>query len=151
METKFLKNCFVLVLLIFFVFLNGCSSPRPIIYPNAYYKTVGKEQAEADIDIAMENAKKFGLKPNLYGDEAAEATTSTAVGAATGAATGAVIGRSASAAGTGAAAGAAGGAAAGSTRIFFNWLFGSTKPSQAYRKFVEKQLKEKGYEIIGWE
>ena len=50
-----------------------------------------------------------------------------------------------------AAAGAAGGAAAGTTRTFFKWLFGTSEPSGPYRGFVEKQLHEKGYEVIGWE
>lgn len=137
------------ILLLAILVQVGCAT-RPIVYPNAYYRKVGKPQAEQDISRAMASAKQFGLNPNSHGNDAAEVTTDSAVGAATGAATGAVIGGGASA-GVGAAAGAAGGAAAGGTRILFRWMFGQSMPAPAYRNFVERYLREKGYEVIGWD
>ncbi len=131
--------------------LAACSTPRPVVYPNAFYKKVGKVQAEKDIDEAVKKAEEYNLKSTSHADDAADTTTDTGVGAAAGAAAGAVGGQSGTSVGMGAAAGAAGGAAAGGSRIFFKWLFASSSPSQPYRRFVEKYLSEKGYEVIGWE
>jgi outer membrane lipoprotein SlyB len=60
-----------------------------------------------------------------------------------GAAAGAVVGR----AGRGAAMGAAGGGSAGLLR----GLFGSRDPDPVQKRFVEKCLREKGYQVIGWQ
>ena len=130
---------------------TGCASQRPILYPNDHLNKVGMKKAEEDVDKALKTADKYGLSSSTHADDAADVTTDSAVGAATGAAVGGVAGASGTSVGTGAAAGAAGGAAAGGTRIFFRWLFGSSEPSQAYRRFVERSLKEKGYDVIGWE
>jgi hypothetical protein len=48
--------------------------------------------------------------------------------------------------GRGAAAGAAGGAAGGMTR----GLFESGEPDPVMKRFVERCLRDKGYEPIGW-
>ena len=66
-----------------------------------------------------------------------------AIGGAAGAAGGAIAG----APGTGAAIGAASGAAAGLVRS----LFRSDGPSQAYRNVVDRCLRERGYEPVGWD
>lgn len=129
----------------------GCASPRPVLYPNAFFNKVGKVKAERDVDQVLETAGKYGLRSTSHADDATDTTTDTGVGAATGAAMGGVAGATGTSVGVGAAAGAAGGAAAGGTRIFFRWLFGTSQPSQAYRGFVERTLREKGYDVIGWE
>src|SRR5436309_3006240 len=79
-----------------------------------------------------------GPRPILYPNAHLEA-----VGAAGGAVGGAVVG----AAGSGSAIGAASGATMGLLR----GLFSSPKPSQAYMHFVDRCLKERGYEPMGWE
>src|ERR687892_90021 len=66
-----------------------------------------------------------------------------AIGGAAGAAGGAIAG----APGTGAAIGAASGAAAGLVRS----LFRSDRPTQAYRNVVDRCLRERGYEPVGWD
>ncbi|MFA6291529.1 MAG: hypothetical protein WC637_07090 [Victivallales bacterium] len=143
---------FTVVLLAVSTFLlQGCSTPRPVLYPNAYLNKVGKAQADKDVDAAINKAKQYGLKATSHGQDATDTVSDTGVGAAAGAASGAVVGQGGAAVGVGAAAGAAGGAAAGGTRIFFRWLFGSSKPSEPYRRFVDKTLREKGYEVLGWE
>jgi len=70
-------------------------------------------------------------------------TVGAGVGAAGGAVGGAVVG----AAGSGSAIGAASGATMGLLR----GLFSSPSPSQAYMRFVDRCLKERGYEPMGWE
>ena len=66
-----------------------------------------------------------------------------AVGSAAGAVGGAVVGH----AGRGAMIGAASGATAG----FLRGLFRRSPPSNAYKQFVLRCLKERGYDPVGWE
>ena len=122
--------------------LSGCSS-RPVLYPNSYLKKVGKKQGEKDIDEALKMAEDYNLKSTNYSEKAEKTAVGTAAGAATGTAVGAISGGP----GLGAITGAAGGAAGGTV----NCIFGSSNPPQPYRKFVETYLKEKGYQVIGWD
>jgi hypothetical protein len=140
-----------MVLSVLAFLLQGCATPRPVLYPNAYLNKVGKPQADKDVDAAIGKAKQYGLSATSHGQDATDTVSDTGVGAAAGAASGAVVGQGGAAVGVGAAAGAAGGAAAGGSRIFFRWLFGTSQPSQAYRGFINRTLHEKGYEVIGWE
>ena len=130
------------LLVIWVLWLGGCSQKRPVFYPNWYYQEVGKGIAQADIDDCMQLAKEHGTRSSSSGKVAKGTATGAAVGAATGAAVGAVLGN----AGRGAAAGAAGGGAGGFTR----GLFRSRDPDPVFRRFVERCLREKGYEVIGW-
>lgn len=127
------------------VSLLGCAGPRPILFPNAHLASVGKEAAERDIAECRELAKAAGARPGA-GKEA-QVAGSTAVGAGVGAAAGAAGGAVVGAAGRGAAIGAVSGAAGG----FLGGLFRRPKPSQAYMNFVDRCLKERGYEPVGWE
>lgn len=122
--------------------LSGCAS-RPVLYPNKYLKKVGKVQADKDIDEALKMADDYKLQSTDYPDKAKKTAVGTAAGAATGTAVGAISGGP----GLGAITGAAGGAAGGTV----NCIFGSSKPPEAYRRFVETYLKEKGYQVIGWD
>lgn len=90
----------------------------------------------------MRLAAEYGTKSDS-GEKVAKGTAAgAAVGGAAGAAVGAVFGN----AGRGAAAGAAGGAAGALTRGIIH----SGQPDPVFRRFVEKCLREKGYEPIGW-
>ena len=122
--------------------LPACGTKRPVLYPNAHLNHVGKQVAESDIDDCMQFAADHGLKPNPEGKVAGQTAGGAAVGAASGAAVGAVLGS----AGRGAAVGAAGGGAGG----FMRGIFSSRDPDPVLRRFVEKCLREKGYEPIGW-
>jgi hypothetical protein len=122
--------------------LMACSQKRPVLYPNYHLQQVGEETARADIDECIQFAKEYGASSGSSGEVAKRTTEGGAVGAAGGAASGAVFGS----AGRGAAAGAAGGAAVG----FVRGLFGSREPDPLFRRFVEKCLREKGYEPVGW-
>ena len=123
-------------------FLLACSQKRPVLYPTYYLEQVGNEVAQADIDECMRLADEYGASSSSGGKVAKGTAKGAAVGGAGGAATGAVLGS----AGRGAAAGAAGGAAIGLTR----GLFRSREPDPVFKRFVEKCLREKGYEPIGW-
>jgi hypothetical protein len=122
--------------------LMACSQKRPVLYPNYHLQQVGEEAAQNDIDECIRSAKEYGASSSSNGEVAKRTAEGGAVGAAGGAASGAVFGS----AGRGAAAGAAGGAAVG----FVRGLFGSREPDPVFRRFVEKCLREKGYEPVGW-
>jgi len=131
------------VLILFALGLVGCgAAKRPVLYPNNHLKTVGTAQGERDIDDCMQMAETY-VKKNQDSKVAEGAVKGGAVGAATGAAVGAVTGNF----GRGLAAGAAGGAAGGAT----HGLFKAAEPSPVYKNFVNRCLKEKGYEPMGWQ
>ena len=127
------------------VLLSACAGPKPILYPNAHLKTVGQDAATQDIAECREMAEAAGAKPGE--GKAGQVAGSTAVGAGVGAAGGAVGGAIFGAAGHGSAIGAASGATIGLLR----GLFSRPKPRQGYINFVNRCLKERGYEAVGWE
>ena len=120
----------------------SCSQQRPVLYPNAHLTYVGKEAAEADIDDCVQLAIDYGAKE----DRGKKVAKDTAKGAAGGGAAGTAVGAVTGNVGRGAAAGAAGGGAGSMTRSMLN----SDKPDPVFRKFVEKCLRDKGYQPIGW-
>jgi len=123
----------------------GCGQQEPVLYPNDHLAYMGQGAAEEDIDDCRDMAETAGADKgsDKAGQAAGGAVAGGAIGGAAGAAGGAVVGS----AGTGAAVGAASGAAAG----FMRGLFKSSKPSQAYRKFVNRCLSDRGYEVVGWD
>lgn len=137
-----MKHAVPVTLLVIFV---AACAPKPILYPNAHYKDVGEEAADRDIDACSEMAKEAGAAPSQgkTGQVAGSTAAGGAIGSASGAVGGAVVGRP----GRGAMVGAAGGATAG----FLRGLFRRAPPSPAYKQFVQRCLKERGYEPVGWE
>jgi hypothetical protein len=125
--------------------LAGCAAPRPVLYPNDHLERVGQGQAKEDIAACEQLAANAGASPapGRAGRSAGNTVAGGAAGAATGAVGGAVLGN----AGRGAAVGAATGATAGLIRS----LFSRPEPSGAYRSFVDKCLRERGYDPVGWE
>jgi outer membrane lipoprotein SlyB len=111
----------------------ACASPRPVLYPNATYERVGKETADAEVDTCVARAKE-----NVSSRDAQEIATDTAGNAAAGGAAGAV--------------GAAIGAATAATWGFVKGLFrlGTRGPDDVQRRFAERCLADRGYEVIGW-
>ncbi len=132
--SKSLTFSFLCVLL-----LGGCSTKRPMLYPNNHLKEVGTVQADRDIEECYSLAKRY-LKSQSEKEVVENTVKSGAVGAAAG---GAVYGH----AGKGAAAGAATGAAAGATRS----LLRVRDPSPVFMNYVNHCLMDKGYQPIGWE
>jgi outer membrane lipoprotein SlyB len=124
------------------VFSLGCAQQRPVLYPNAQLKTVGQERAEGDINECIRLASEQGAQGNSGDKVAKDTVEGGAVGGAVGAGVGAVV----SSVGRGAAAGAAGGAAGALTR----GLFRASEPDPVFRGFVDRCLRDRGYEPIGW-
>lgn len=135
---------FALGLVVLLLALAGCSaSPRPVFYPNAHSAAVGEAQIQQDIDACMATAEASGVsRTGGAGEAAGNVAKTAAIGGAAGAAGGAVRGH----AGRGAAVGAAAGAAGGTMREIFR----TREPDPVFKNFVDRCLKEKGYEPIGW-
>jgi uncharacterized protein YcfJ len=123
----------------------GCTAPKPILYPNAHLQEVGKETADREIDECREMAKDAGATESQgkSGQVAGNTVAGGAIGSAGGAVGGAVVGHP----GRGAMVGAASGATVG----FLRGLFRRSPPSNAYKQFVQRCLKERGYDPVGWE
>jgi hypothetical protein len=130
------------------LFLGGCSSAKPILYPNAHLQSVGKEAAERDIEDCKKLAETAGAEEGS--GQAGKVATSTAVGAGIGAASGAVGGAIVNAAGSGSAVGAASGAVWGLLMGLWNAATGPSQTNQAYTGFVTRCLQDRGYEVTGW-
>lgn len=132
----------VIALLALLPLLWTCAAKQPVLYPNAKLSNVGPATAKADISDCIALANTSGATS----DKTKQVATQTAQGAAIGGATGAVSGAIFGNAGRGAAAGAAGGATAGLTHGIFN----ANEPDPIFRRFVDRCLRDKGYEPIGW-
>ncbi len=132
-------------LLIIMLLVAGCAAPKPILYPNGHLQQVGKEVADRDIDECREMAKDAGATASQgkSGQVAGSTAAGGAIGSAAGAVGGAVVGHP----GRGAMVGAASGATAGLLR----GLFRRSPPSNAHKQFVQRCLKERGYDPVGWE
>jgi hypothetical protein len=128
--------------------ISACASQRPVLSSNAHLMRVGSAVGERDIDDCVARAEAASTEGHESDKEnvAASTATSSVVGAAAGGAGGAVVGH----AGRGAAAGAAGGAAASLMRGLLQGLFRSKPPDPSNRQFVDRCLREKGYEPAGW-
>ena len=134
-------------LIIDFVSRVGCAGPRPVLYPNNHFEQVGQEYVDQDVAECEEWAEEYVSQSNANAGE--KVAGQTVVGGALGAASGAVGGAIAGNAGLGAAIGAA----VGATQGFLVGLFraGSSEPTLAYQNFVNRCLKERGYEPMGWD
>jgi uncharacterized protein YcfJ len=135
----------ILLLVAIGLFCSGCSAPKPVLYPNAHYRQVGEAGAEQDIAECGELAKQAGARPSQGKTEqvAGGTVAGGVVGSAAGAVGGAVVGHPGRGAMIGAASGATGG--------FLRGLFRKSPPSEAYKQFVNRCLRERGYDPVGWE
>ena len=117
--------------------ITGCGATRPVVYQ-------GGPAAKQDIDDCMRLARQGGADAGKGGELVRDTATGAAMGAAATGVYGAVRGESD--VGNRAAAGAAAGAAVGLIR-------GSVKasePSGTFKNYVNRCLRERGYDVVGW-
>ena len=120
----------------------GCATRRPVLYPNDQLRQAGTEGAQRDTDDCLAQADTYVRPTSRAAKTAGDAATGAAVGGAIGAAGGAVVGHAGQGAGVGAAtAGTAG---------LLRGIFGSRDPDPLVRSFVERCLRDRGYETMGW-
>jgi len=136
------KTITLSAMLLFSFILAGCASHGPVLYPNAHLKTVGDQQAQTDIAQCKQMADSY-----IQSNPGADVAKTTALGGAGGAVVGAAVGAVTGNFGQSVGAWAAGGAASG---LFYGIVRGS-QPSPAYMGFVDRCLRERGYEPLGWQ
>ncbi len=127
------------------VLLTGCAS-QPIVYPSTRYQQNGPGELQAAVEECKAMANQAGASRLQYMGK--RSALGTLRGAAYGAASGAVGGAISGGAGIGAAIGAASGATWGLLSSLFS---ASTQPHPAFRNFVNRCLRDRGYEVVGWE
>ncbi len=125
------------------LFLTACSTCEPVLYPNNHYKEVGHEQAQKDVQAAIDMAKKNGLDDSSRSNKAlaksaSKAAANTGVNAAVSIASGSI------------ASGTAISAAGNGLRFLIDWMFVKKNPGPLFKKHVELTLKQQGYQILGW-
>lgn len=124
--------------------VTACAAKRPVFYPNDHLDSVGKAQAEADVDQCMAEAKQYGVRDTSGEKVGGSAAKGAAIGAIVSAIVAAIftgdVGR---AAGAGAVGGAAGGAISGAVD--------AENPDVAFRNYVDRCLIDKGYDVVGWQ
>ena len=140
MRYKILAVFMVLVILA----AVGCAPQRPVLYPNAKFNQVGTAAAQADIDecIRMAEANGAASGGGAGGKIAKDTAKGAVIAGIAGAAVGAIFGNW----GRGAIVGAVGGGVAAGTQSAWD----SDRPDPIFKEFVNRCLREKGYEPIGW-
>ncbi len=133
------KNNFLVIAVLI---ASGCASHGPVLYPNEHFKMVGEDQAHKDIADCDRLAAEY-VKSDAGKIMAKNTGVGGAAGTVVGGAAGAVTGNLGRGAAVGAAAGAAAGLVRGVSKAF--------EPSPIHKRFVEKCLRERGYEPLGWE
>lgn len=114
----------------------------PDLYPNAYYRKVGQEQARKDINACRTEALDYDAaadKPGAAGNAARGALKGAAKGALAGTIINGKAGR-----------GAGAGAALGGLNSAGNSLRQQRDGTPEYRNYVEACLEDKGYKVVGW-
>ena len=139
------SSCSLILLVV--IGLTACAGPEPILKSNTRVLLYGKDQAARDAAVCGEKAERAGLQhgTNRSGNAGAGATLGIVGGAAVGASAGLIGGP------TGIAIGAAAGGAVGGVLGFLAGTYKPLQPQPDYAAFVERCLKEKGYETTGWQ
>jgi outer membrane lipoprotein SlyB len=132
------------LLLCCLLILSACSAKRPVFYPNTHLHAVGSDQARADADRCMAEAKAYGVKNDTGKTVGGKAAKGATLGAAVSAVVSAVLGGNV---GRAAGAGAAGGATAGAV----SGTLDADEPNEVFQNYVDRCLREMGYEVIGWQ
>lgn len=126
----------------------SCSTPQPILRPNAKLQLHGREAAKLDIEFCRYKAEAAGLRPETEsrtGNMASGAALGLVGGAAVGAGAGVIGG------GAGAAIGAAAGAGLGLIIGLVGGAYRPLEPDPPYADAIVRCLIEKGYDVQGWD
>lgn len=118
--------------------LSGCAT-QPIVYPPATRK-VDDAQVQKDVALCKERADRFVDRQQRGREVGRQGARGALIGGASALAWGLVHGGDAiTRGGAGLAAGGVGGA-----------IKAMTEPDPLYARFMDRCLKERGHELIGW-
>lgn len=141
------KHNTTVVWLILASLLAACAAPEPLLRSNKQLLLYGKERAHNAVDVCLRKTEEAGLRVGAYQTQnaATGAVLGVTLGGAVGASTGMIGGL------PGMAIGAAAGAGLGLMIGLLGGTFKPLVPDPPYADAVTKCLKEKGYEVSGWE
>lgn len=141
------SSAYLLIVLLTASSLMACAGPEPVFRSNLQLQLYGKDTAEREAAVCGLKAERAGLHhgTNRSGNAGAGTALGVIGGAAVGASTGLIGGP------TGIAIGAAAGGAVGAVLGLLAGTYKPLEPQQEYAAFVERCLKEKGYETAGWQ
>lgn len=125
----------------------SCSGPQPILRSNKHLHVSGNQVAQREIESCQQKVEGTGLRPGVH--QSANAGSGAVLGLLLGGAMGAsagVIGGL-----PGMTIGAAVGSGLGLVLGVLGGTFKPLEPDPPYAEAVTKCLKEKGYEVSGWE
>ena len=133
--------------LILLSWCTACAGPEPQLRLNKQLQFYGKAKAQLEIDICRMKVEDAGLRSGVRqsGNAATGAVLGVTLGGAVGASAGMVGGL------PGVTIGAAAGASIGLVIGLLGGTFKPLVPDPPYADAVAKCLKERGYEVSGWE
>jgi hypothetical protein len=133
--------------LILLSWCTACVGPEPQLRSNKQLQFYGKTKAQLEVDLCRKKVEDGGLRPGVHQSENA------ATGAVLGVTLGGAVGASAGMVGglLGVTIGAAAGASIGLIIGLAGGTFKPLVPDPPYADAVAKCLKERGYEVSGWE
>lgn len=125
--------------------LTACASgaKRPLFYYSSYSEPVDKAQSDLDTDECMAMARQAGVREHRDGQVGKNAATGAVLGGIAAGAWSLIRGNGGESLVAGAVAGGATGAAKGA--------IDSTGQNPTFRRYVERCLGERGYDVIGWD
>ncbi|MBH0182215.1 MAG: hypothetical protein HP490_11210 [Nitrospira sp.] len=137
----------VVAVLILLSWCTACAGPEPQLRSNKQLQFYGKQKAQLEIDICRMKVEDAGVRTgvNQSGNAATGAVLGVTLGGAVGASAGTVGGL------LGVTIGAAAGAGIGLIIGLVGGTFKPLVPDPPYADAVAKCLKERGYEVSGWE
>ena len=130
--------------------LAGCAgsgAARPVLYPNAMLDRVGEAQGRIEANACMARAQAAGLSPSQANNEVGRrAGEGAAVGGVASMVGALITGRG----GEGMLRSGVAGAAVGGSAGAVSGAFHNDTPSGVYRSYVQRCLRDKGFDVIGW-
>ncbi|MEK9140201.1 MAG: hypothetical protein AAB308_04025 [Nitrospirota bacterium] len=136
-----------LIGIILLLTVTACAGPQPILRSNKQLHLYGKQMAQQEIESCRKHVEGTGLQSGVH------QSTNAATGAVLGLTLGGAVGASAGVVGglPGIAIGAAAGGGLGLVVGLLGGTFKPLEPEPPYADAVTSCLKEKGYEVRGWE
>lgn len=136
-----------LIGIILLLAVAACTGPQPILRSNKQLHVQGRQVAQQEVDACQRKVERAGLRPGVHqsANAASGAILGLTLGGAVGASAGIVGGL------PGVTIGAAAGSALGLVIGSLGGTFKPLEPEPPYADAVEGCLKEKGYEVSGWE
>lgn len=139
------RRCGLAISWVAAVVLAGCATPQPVVYQKGAANAIEQQRIAKDTHDCRRRAEA------AVGLNARRAAAGTQVAAKTGAvafaatAVAGLVGTSKDA-WQRARAGAAGGATGAAVKVLLEW----NDPDKVHEKYVERCMRERGHEVLGW-